>query len=98
MDLDHTHARLMAALKGLIDGKAVDDTVAVPPYGTSTKIFTALNDAAKHLNEAFTDDDLALVDQAFKKLGRQRTGNKKKEIALTILNALVRPKKKPHTS
>jgi hypothetical protein len=91
MDHDYTHARLMAALKGIAAGKVVCDTVPVPPYGTSTKIFAALNDAAKHLDETFAADHLALVDQALTKLGLARTNDKKNEIALAILTALVPP-------
>lgn len=89
MDLEHTHARLMAALKGIAAEKAIGDTVPVPPYGTSTTIFTALNDAAKHLAEAFVADDLDLVDEAFAKLGLARTSDRKNEVALAILTALV---------
>jgi hypothetical protein len=70
----------------------------VPPYGTSTKVFTALNDAAKYLDETFAADDLALVDDVFKRLRLPRTSDKKNEAALAILNALVLPKKKPRTS
>lgn len=93
MNLDHIHARLLAALKGIAEGKDVRDTVAVQPYGSSTKIFTALNDAAKHLDESFADDDLALVDQANERVGLKRAGNKKNDIALAILRAFVPPKK-----
>lgn len=70
----------------------------VPPFGTSTKIGTALDDAAKYLDEPFAEDDLALVDQAFKRLGFERASNKKNEVARAILNALVPPKGKPRTS
>jgi hypothetical protein len=48
----------MAALKGIAAGKSVEDTVPVPPYGTSTKVFAAL-DAARHLDETFAADHLA---------------------------------------
>jgi hypothetical protein len=92
MDLDHTHARLMAALKGIVAGKSVGDTIAVQPYGTSTTIFTALNDAAKYLNEPFADDDLGLVDQATKKIGLTRASNQKNAVGLAILGALTPPK------
>ena len=83
----------MAALKGIAEGKHVSDTVSVQPYGTSTKIFTALSDAAKHLDEPFADDDLALVDQANERVGLKRIDNKKNDIALAILRAFVPPKK-----
>jgi hypothetical protein len=65
----------------------------VPPYGKSTKIFTALNDAAKQLDETFAADHLPLVDQALSKLGLARRSSKKNEVALAILTALVPPKK-----
>jgi hypothetical protein len=96
MDRTRTHARLMAALIGLAAGKHIGDTVTTQPLGTTTKIFTALSDAAKGLDETFDDDDLALVDRAFKRLGLQRNGNKKNEVALAVLNALVPPQRKPH--
>jgi hypothetical protein len=83
----------MAALKGIAAGKAIGDTVPVPPYGTSTKIFTALNDAAKHLDETFAADHLALVDQALMKLGLARTSNKKNEVVLAVLATLAPPKR-----
>src|SRR5580704_14032217 len=89
MDPEHTHARLMAALTGIAAGKEIGDTVPVPPYGTSTKIFIALNDGAKHLDETFAADNLALVDQALMKLGLARTTDKMSEVALAILAALV---------
>jgi hypothetical protein len=97
MDLEHTRARFMAALKGLAEGKTVGDTVAVPPYGTSTKIFTALDHAAKYLDEAFAADDLAMLDDAFKVLGLSRTGDKKNAAAIAILNALIPARAKPRT-
>ena len=72
MDLEHTHARLMAALKGIAEGRGLSDTVTVPPLGTRTKIFNALNDAVKHLDEAFAADNLDLVDAALKhRFGRR---------------------------
>jgi hypothetical protein len=89
MDLEHTHARLMAALKGIADGKGLSDTVTVPPLGTTTKIFNALNDAVKHLDEAFAADDLDLVDVALKRLNLTRTSDKKNEVARAILTALI---------
>ena len=94
MDLDYTHTRLIASLEGIAAGKGVEDTVLVPPYGKSTKIFTALNDAAKQLDETFAADHLPLVDQAlFETWTSRARSSKKNEVALTILTALVPPKK-----
>ena len=89
MDLEHTHARLIAAFKGIAEGKGLGDTVIVPPLGTTTKIFHALNDAVKHLDETFAADDLELVDQAFKKIDLTRTSDKKNDAARATLKALV---------
>jgi hypothetical protein len=90
MDSEYTHARLMAALKGLADGKTPSDAVQVPPYGQSTKIGNALNDAAKHLNEPFHADDLDTVDKTFKKLGLTRTSDRKNDVANAILKGFTR--------
>jgi hypothetical protein len=89
MDLVYTHARLMAALKGLAEGKKLADSVHVQPFGKSTKIIAALNDGAQHLNEAFLADHLEIVDEAFKKLGLARTSAQKNEVAAAILKVLV---------
>jgi hypothetical protein len=88
MDLDHTHARLMAALQGIAEGKGRRDSVSVQ-FGQTTRIFEALNDAAKYLHEPFHEEDLELVDRAFAKLGRRRVSNKRSEVASEILAILV---------
>lgn len=90
IDLEHTHMRLMAALKGLSEGKGLDDFVVVPPYGQQTKIASALNDAARHLIEPFHADDMEIVDAAFNKIGLSRTSTKKNEVAAAIIRALRR--------
>ena len=92
MDLEHTHARLMAALKGIAEGRGLSDSVPVPPsYRQSTKILNALIDAAKHLKEPFHADDLDAVDRAFTQLGLVRTNDRKNDVANAILNALSKP-------
>jgi hypothetical protein len=89
IDLDHTHKRLMAALRGIAEGKGLSDTVPVQPFGQSTKIVEALNHAVEHLKEPFHADDLGIVDQAMTKLGLARTSDQKDEIARMILKALI---------
>jgi hypothetical protein len=79
----------MAALQGIAEGKGRGDSVAVQPHGQTTRIFEALNDAAKYLDEPFHEEDLELVDRAFAKLCRKRISNKKNEVALEILAILV---------
>jgi hypothetical protein len=88
MDLDHTHARLIAALKGVAEGKTLSDSVPVAPYGTSTKICTALRDGAQYLNESFHDEHLGLVDAALNKLGLVLASTQKCDVANAILRAL----------
>jgi hypothetical protein len=90
MDLEYTNRRLMAALGGIAAGKAHEEFVAVPGYGESSKIFDALNNAAKYFNEPFHADDLDIVDRAFKKLGLVRTSDRTNDAANAILKALIR--------
>jgi hypothetical protein len=90
MDLEYASKRLMAALEGIAAGKTHEEFVAVRGYGQSSKIFDALNDAAKHLNEPFHADDLDTVDQAFTKLGLVRTSDRKNDAANAVLKALIR--------
>jgi hypothetical protein len=88
INLEHTHKRLMAALHGIADGKGLSDSVPVA-YGQTTKIFEALKDAGKHLSEPFHEDDLEIVDRAFKKLGLVRTSDQKNDVANALLKALI---------
>jgi hypothetical protein len=77
-----------AARCGIAEGKGLSDTVPVQPIGQSTKLFDALNDAIKYLNETFHADDLEIVDRALTKLGLTRMCDRKDEIARTVLRAL----------
>jgi hypothetical protein len=67
-----------------------EEFVAVPGYGESSKIFDALNNAAKYFNEPFHANDLDIVDRAFKKLGLVRTSDRRNDAANAILKALIR--------
>lgn len=89
MNADYTHSRLMAALKGLAEGKGRDDVVGVPGFGQQTKILAALIDA-QHLKEPFHADHLDVVDAAFLKLGLTRTSVRKDEIAKVVISSLRR--------
>jgi hypothetical protein len=87
IDLEDTNKRLMAALRGIAEGKRLSDSVPVQPYGRTTKIFEALKDAGEHLKEPFHADHLEIVDQAFEKLGLVRGSGQKNEVAKAILEA-----------
>jgi hypothetical protein len=89
VDFDHAHNRLISSLRGIAKGRRLSDCVVVPPFGQTTIIINALNDAVKWLDEEFHEDDLALVDQALHQCGVVRRSNKKNEVAKAMLEALV---------
>jgi hypothetical protein len=89
MDLEHANKALMTALVGIAAGKDHTSTVAVQPFGKSSTIFGALNNAVLHLNETFHADDLDIVDQAFAKLGLKRSSDHKDEVARALLSNFV---------
>jgi hypothetical protein len=87
INLEHTHNRLMRALRGIAEGKGLDDAVTVPPTGTQTIISHALVHA-KHLPEPFVDFDT--VDAAFARLGIKRTSDRKDECAAALMAELIK--------
>jgi hypothetical protein len=90
MDLEYANKRLMAALVGIAAGKTHEHFVTVPGFGQSSKIFDALNDAAKYLDEEFQLEELTVVDRAMRKLKLVRPSTRKDEVAKAILNALIK--------
>ena len=58
VDRDHVHNALIAALQAIAEGKGKEQFVLVPPFGTQTRIFNALNDAVKYFHEPFHAGDL----------------------------------------
>jgi hypothetical protein len=89
IDIDHIHNAFMAALDGIAAGKTREDAIKIPPLGTTTTIFAALNEAVKHLKEPFHAEHLDLVDRALKKLSLERRSNQKDEVARAILQVMV---------
>ena len=89
-DLEYTHARLMAALIGIYEGKGLSDWVPVPlSFGRKTKVSNALNDAVAYLKEAFQADDLDTVDRTLKTLKLVRTSDQKNDTANVIIAAMI---------
>src|SRR3954447_14376516 len=96
MDLDYTHRRLMAAIKGIADGEHVENYVPVggPEIGKKTGIESALNDAITYLDENFHEDELPEVDRAYKALNLQRASIRKRDVAADLLKRLRSEKAK----
>jgi hypothetical protein len=88
LDDDHTYARLVAAFKGLSEGKGLSDFVPVQPYGSSTKVFGALNDGM-NLKGSLHADHLEVVDAASQRRGLVRGSAQAGEIARQMLEALI---------
>jgi hypothetical protein len=89
MDLDYAHERLMAALKGIADGKGLEDHVPVggQGIGKTTSIVSALNEALK-LDDHFHADHLPAVDRAFKALNLLRPSARKADVAAALLQSM----------
>jgi FixJ family two-component response regulator len=82
--------RLMAALKGIAEGKNIKkDFVPVPGYGKTSRILEALDHAAKYLDKPFHVEELDIVDRALKTLKLVRTSDRKNDIAKQILTSLT---------
>lgn len=94
VNLDHTHACLMAALHGLIAGKRLSDAVTVPTsFGTQAVVANALVAAQNYLHEDFTEEQLDTVDAAFAALDGKRPSKRKDECAAAIMALAVKPRK-----
>jgi hypothetical protein len=87
MNLDELNEHLIAALRGIVAGKKLDDTIETRPNGQRTRVGKALV-YAQQLNEPLHAEDIDLVDAAYDKLGLRRSSDDKRTIAqeLTALN------------
>lgn len=88
---DFAYASLLAALKGVADGKQIEQHVTTQSFGKTARIFDALKEGAK-LDGDFQADHLDVVDAAFEKIGHKRPSDKISEVAYAMLTAIV-PKK-----
>jgi hypothetical protein len=92
---DHYRQRLIAALLGIVHGVGATDAEGHPtlvPVLNSvrkTSIFGALGDAALHLDEAFSTQELEIANRACANVGILRTSDRKNQVAKAILEALV---------
>jgi hypothetical protein len=89
VDLEHVNKALMAALNGIAAGKDHTQSVSVQPFGVTSKISDALDNAVRHLQEPFHAEDIDRVDQAFKRLGLVRSSDRKDEVARALLTHFV---------
>ena len=90
VNFEQVHAELMAALGGIAAGKGHSDLVEVPGVGTTIKILYAVQRAVQFLYEPFEPNNIQVVDRAYAKLGETRQSIRKNEVALEILEALIR--------
>jgi len=87
--------RLTAALLGIVHGVGATDAeghpTLVPVLHSVRKaaIFEALADAAVHLGESFTSQELEIADRACAHVGIVRSSDRKDEVARAILHALM---------
>jgi hypothetical protein len=87
MNLDELHEHLIAALKGIVAGKKLDDIIEVRPIGERTRVGKALV-YAQGLDEPFHAEDIDLVDAAYQKLGLRRSSDNKRAVAQELITAL----------
>jgi hypothetical protein len=91
----HYRQRLAAALLGIVHGVGATDAeghptlVPVLDSRRKTSVFGALNDAALHLDEAFSPQELEIADRACANVGIRRSTDRKNLVARAILEALI---------
>ena len=89
MNPDEAHNQLIAALRGLINGKTLHDLIEVPPIGTRTRIGKALVEA-QALDEPFHAEDVDLLNAAFRVIGSTPPARDKKAVAQDLIDRLVK--------
>jgi hypothetical protein len=87
--LDSVHDKVIAAMKGIKNGKGLNDSVAYPPVGTRIRIFDALNEAREYLKEPFHADHIELVDSVFGRTWLLKPSDRIDECATALINILA---------